>query len=73
MEKHSIKQCSNLLNKLFCVIKFSRISDRICISLNNEPRQTRPTLIDLNSNEIHYYLFIVSLERYNGNYKFKFH
>ena len=73
MEKHSIEYSSNLLNKLFCVIKFSWISYRICISLNNEPCQTRPTLIDLNSNEIHYYLFIVSLERYNGNYKFKFH
>ena len=33
------------------------------ISLNNEPRQPRPTLIDLNSNEIHYYMFIVSLEK----------
>ena len=38
-----------------------------CISLNNEPRLTRSTLIDLNSNELHYYRFIASLDRCNAS------
>ena len=36
-----------------------------CIPLNNEPYIARPTLIDWNSSELHYYLFMFSLGRYN--------
>ena len=36
-----------------------------CTSLNKEPCLDRPTLIDLNSNELHYYPFMVSLESCN--------
>ena len=38
------------------------------ISLHDEPRLARLAFIDLNPNEHHYYLFIVSLERCNKNY-----
>ena len=32
-----------------------------CMSLNNEPCMTRPTLIDLNSAELSYYILMISL------------
>ena len=37
-----------------------------CISKNNQPYTVRMTLIDLNLNEIHYYPFMVSLDRFGG-------
>ena len=37
-----------------------------CISLNNELCLIRPIFIDLYSDELRYYLFIVSLDRCNG-------
>ena len=30
-----------------------------CISMNNPPCMVRPTLVDLNPDEFHYYLFIL--------------
>ena len=43
-----------------------------CILLNYQPWMTRPTLIDLNSDEynegLRYYPFIVNLDRCNGSY-----
>ena len=42
-----------------------------CISLNNQPCMTRPTVIDLNLDEynqgLRYYQFMVNLDRCNGN------
>ena len=38
-----------------------------CISMNNPPCIVIPTLIDLNPDEFHYYLFIISLDRYDGS------
>ena len=36
--------------------RVAKVSDRTkCISLNNDTCLARPTLIDLNSNELHYY------------------
>ena len=34
------------------------------VSLNNEPYVIRATLIDLNLDELNYYLFIVSLDKW---------
>lgn len=46
--------------------RLAKVSDRKkCISLKNVPCLARPTLINLNSNEIHYFPFIVSLDRCN--------
>ena len=36
-----------------------------CVSLNNEPCMIRPTVIDLNPNELSYYLFMISLDECN--------
>ena len=38
-----------------------------CIYLNNELCLAGPTLINLNSNELHYYPFMVSLGTCNGS------
>ena len=43
-----------------------------CMSLNNHSSKTRPTLIDLNpevhSQILHYYAFMVNLDRCNGSW-----
>ena len=39
-----------------------------CVSLNYEPCMTRPNLFDLNPNELYYYWFLVSWDRYNESY-----
>ena len=38
------------------------------IPLNDAPCLDRPTLIDLNANELHYFLFLVNLDRCNGSF-----
>ena len=35
--------------------------------MNNQPCMVKSTLIDLNHDEIHYYLFIISMNRCNGS------
>ena len=35
--------------------------------LNDEPRMARPTLIDMNPNELKYYPFMISLNKCNGS------
>ena len=35
--------------------------------LNGEPYLARPTVIDLNPNELHYYPFMISLDRFSGS------
>lgn len=50
---------------LGCITK---VSDRTkYISINNEPSLARHTLTNLNPNELHYYPFMVSLERCSGS------
>ena len=36
------------------------------VSLNNEACMIRPTLIDLDPDEIKYYRFMISLDKYSG-------
>ena len=38
-----------------------------CVSFNNWPCQARPTLVDINSNETLFYLFIVSVNNCSGS------
>ena len=46
----------------------AEVSDHTkCISSNKESRLARTTLIDLNSNELHYFQFLISLDRYSGS------
>ena len=39
-----------------------------CVSMNNQLCMVRPTRIDMNLNKIHYYLFIISLDRCNRSF-----
>ena len=48
------------------VLGFGGLLTAKCISKNNQPYTVRMTLIDLNLNEIHYYPFMVSLDRFGG-------
>ena len=36
-------------------------------SINNQPCMVRPILTDLNPDELHYYPFIISLDRFDGS------
>ena len=36
-----------------------------CVSQNNQLCSARPTFIDLNPDKLHYYLFMVSLDRFH--------
>lgn len=38
------------------------------MSLNNEPCKTRHTLFNLNPIELNYYSFMITLDRYPGNF-----
>ena len=52
-------------SSLACVAK---VSDwKKCVSLNDEPRMVRPTLIDLSPVELRYYLFMINLDKYSGS------
>lgn len=39
----------------------------ICVFLNNQLCQGRPTLVDIDSNETLFYIFIVSVNKCGGN------
>ena len=63
---------NRLIKKVFIVLlSFSGSLATKCIALNNQTCFTRPTLIDLNSDEnnqgLHRYPFIVNLDRRNGS------
>ena len=51
---------------LIALLSFSGSLAAKCMFLNDEPCLARPTVIDLNPNELHYYPFMVSLDRFNG-------
>ena len=38
-----------------------------CLSLNDKPCMIRPTIIDLSSVELRYYLFMISLNKCSGS------
>ena len=37
-----------------------------CLFLNDEPCMVRPTIIEMNPNEVKYYLFMISLDKCTG-------
>lgn len=76
MKKHDIKQCLNLILKMFirlCTafatrsLKGSLASNsrghRKCVSPNNWPCQARPTLGDINSNETIFYPLLAKVNK----------
>ena len=52
---------------LIALLSFSGSLATKCVSLNNEPCMTWPTPIDLNSVELNYYPFVISLNKCNGS------
>ena len=55
-----------LVKQVFIVLlSFSRSLATKCVSVNNEPCRTRPTLIDLNHVKFNYYPFRTSLDKCN--------
>ena len=60
--------CKNVYySRIAVVLDLGRSLFTKCVSLDNQPCTARPTLIDLNPNELHYYPFMVSLDRCDGN------
>ena len=60
----------NFIKQVFIpLLSFNGSLAKKCVSLSNEPCMARPTLTDLNPNEINYYPFIINLDKYNESYK----
>ena len=56
--------CFKTAELFIALFNFSRSLQTKCVSLNNEPYMTRPTVIDLNPIELKYYPFMISLQKY---------
>ena len=57
-----------LIKQVFItLLSFSESLTTKCVSLNNEPCMVRLTFIDLNSVELNFYRFVISLDKCNGN------
>ena len=48
------------------MLSFDKLLSTKCISMNKHPCVVRPTLTDLDPEELLYYLFITSLDRFDG-------
>ena len=80
MKKHDIKCCFDLLKKyiyigLLSVCTIGSIDESIvsnskgpikCVSLNNRPCQARPTLVNINSDETHFYKSTLNVIKSGG-------
>ena len=65
-DKESHEIMLRLIRQMFIgPLHFSRSLVTKCVSLNNEPCTVRPTVTDLNSVELNYYLFMISLDKYS--------
>ena len=53
--------------KFIALLSFSGSLATKCVTLNNEPCMTGPTLIDLNPVELNYFPFMISLDKCNGS------
>ena len=51
------------------LLSFSESLAIKCLFLNDEPCMVRPTIIDMNPNELRYYLFMISLNKCTGSCK----
>ena len=49
------------------LLSFSESLAIKCLFLNDEPCMVRPTIIDMNPNELRYYLFMISLNKCTGS------
>ena len=68
MKNHDIKIMFTLIKQMFiALLSFTGSLATKCVSVNNEPCMTRPTLIDSNPIELNYYLFVINLDKFNGS------
>ena len=74
MKKHEILYMPGFIKQMYVVqvlvlvlLGFDGSLVAKYISMNNQPCMARPTLIDMNSDELYYYPFIVSRNRYDRN------
>ena len=68
MKNHDIKIMFTLIKQMFiALLSFTGSLATKCVSLDNEPCMTGPTLIDSNSIELNYYSFMISLDKCNGS------
>ena len=52
---------------LVLMLYFCRPLTRKCVSINNQRCMVRPMFIDLNLDELHYYQFIINMNRCKGS------
>ena len=55
-----------MFNPFFVLLGFTKSLATKCLFLNDEPCIVRPTLVDMSSNELKYYLFMINLNKYDG-------
>ena len=59
----------SLIKQVFIVLlNFSESLATNCLFLNDEPSMVRPTPTDLNTVELKYYPFMISLDKCTGSY-----
>ena len=59
----------SLIKQVFIVLlNFSESLATNCLFLNDEPSMVRPTPTDLNTDELKYYPFMISLDKCTGSY-----
>ena len=59
--------CRLIKQVFIALLSFSGSLATRYLSLNNEPIMTRPTLLDINSIELKYYPFMITLDKCNGS------
>ena len=55
-----------MFSMFIAFISFSKSLARKYLLLNDEPCMVRPTLVDMNPNDLKYYLLIISLNKCTG-------
>ena len=72
MKKHDTVQMLGFLDgthlfQVLVLLGFGGSSTAKYVTMNNQPCIVRPTLIDLNPDEVYYYTFIISLDKCGGS------
>ena len=70
MKKDNLAEIASFIKQIVLVLVLLGFGGSLsteCISMNNQPCMVRPTLLDLNLDELHYYPCIISLHRCYGS------
>ena len=70
-EKHDIVKMLGFIKQTYVflalvMLGFNGSLTTKCVSMNSQPCMVRPMFIDLNHDELHYYPFIINLDRCDG-------